>query len=133
MGLLDSITGALSSGQAGAAGTDITALIGSLLNAPQLGGLQGLVQSFSQNGLGEIVQSWVGTGANLPVSAQQIMSALGGHVQSLSASTGQSSEQLAGLLSEHLPGLVDQLTPGGQLPEGNAVSAGLGALKGLLG
>ncbi len=133
MGLLDSITGALSSGQAGASGTDITALMGGLLNSPQVGGLQGLVQSFSQNGLGDIVQSWIGTGANLPITAQQIMSVLGGHVQSLSASTGQSGEQLASLLSEHLPGLVDRLTPSGQLPEGNALSAGLGALKGLLG
>lgn len=36
------------------------------------GGLGGLVSSFEQAGLGRIVQSWIGTGANQPVSPQQI-------------------------------------------------------------
>jgi uncharacterized protein YidB (DUF937 family) len=41
------------------------------------GGLAGLVQQFHGAGLGQIVQSWVGTGPNQPINAQQIQQALG--------------------------------------------------------
>ena len=135
MGMLDSIVGALSSAQGGAAGAqgDVLKLLGGFLNQPQVGGLPGLVGALTQGGLGDAVSSWVGKGANLPVSAEQILSALGGPLQSLSASTGQSSGQLASLLAEHLPGLVDQLTPHGTLPAQDPLGGGLSALKGLLG
>lgn len=43
----------------------------------QGGGLAGLVQTFQKNGLADIVNSWVGTGANLPISPQQIQQGLG--------------------------------------------------------
>jgi hypothetical protein len=76
MGLLDSIasqvTGALG-GQNPAGGPD-WGLIGSLINNPQTGGLQGLNQSFQDKGLGGVVSSWVGTGENLPISAEQLTS-----------------------------------------------------------
>ena len=48
-----------------------------MLTSQQTGGLQGLVQSFTQNGLGHIASSWVGTGPNLPVSSDQLQNALG--------------------------------------------------------
>jgi uncharacterized protein YidB (DUF937 family) len=41
------------------------------------GGLDGLVQSFQQKGLGDVVSSWVSTGQNLPISADQITHVLG--------------------------------------------------------
>lgn len=134
MGLLDSVVGALSSAQGnGGGGVDLMKIVGGLLSQPQTGGLQGLVSAFASNGLGDVVSSWVGKGANLPISAEQIMSVLGNQVQSLSATTGQNPEQLSSMLSEHLPGLVDKLTPDGAVPEQDALSTGLGALKGLLG
>jgi uncharacterized protein YidB (DUF937 family) len=40
------------------------------------GGLSGLVQQFHEKGLGDVVTSWVGTGQNLPISAEQIQSVL---------------------------------------------------------
>jgi hypothetical protein len=53
MGFLDSITsqvtGALG-GQNAAGGTDWMGLVGSLINNPQTGGLQGLIQSFQDKG-----------------------------------------------------------------------------------
>ena len=52
----------------------LTGLLGQ--NSP-VGGLAGLVQTFQKNGLGDIVNSWVGTGKNLPVTPQQIQQGLG--------------------------------------------------------
>ncbi|MCU0626889.1 MAG: YidB family protein [Gemmatimonadaceae bacterium] len=87
------------------------------LNDPALGGVQGLVQKFEQGGLGEVARSWVGTGQNLPISAEQLQKVLGNeHVASLAAKFGIDPSEAAGKLSALLPGLVDKLTPEGKLP-----------------
>ena len=41
------------------------------------GGLNGLVSKFASKGLGDIINSWIGTGKNLPVSGDQLKSILG--------------------------------------------------------
>jgi uncharacterized protein YidB (DUF937 family) len=41
------------------------------------GGLGGLLAILQQGGLGDAAQSWVGNGANQPVSPQQLHSAFG--------------------------------------------------------
>jgi len=99
----------------------------------QSGGLAGLVQTLQQAGLGDVVGSWVGTGQNLPVSGQQLQSALGGQVQQLAAQHGVSADVVGQVLSQVLPGLVDHLTPNGQLPAGGALEEGLSALKSRFG
>ena len=118
MGLFDEIAGKVSS--ALAAGQPQAGLVGHVmdyLNSPQSGGLQGLVGAFERNGLGHIIQSWVSTGANLPVSASQIQSVLGnGQLQALAARVGLSPDQLSQGLASVLPHLVDHLTPDGSLP-----------------
>lgn len=130
MGLLDQVAGALSGSQSGGNG-DLLATIMQLANDPRHGGLQGLVQSFQQGGLGDIVNSWVSTGQNLPVSAEQIQSVLGGSsMQDIAAQLGLSPDQAAGSLAEMLPQAVDTLTPNGQLPAGGDLLAqGLDMLK----
>lgn len=74
------------------------------------------------------------TGQNLPVSAEQIRSVLGGSsLQGLVEQLGVSPEQASGCLDELLPQVVDHLTPNGQLPEGGDLLAqGLDLLKGKL-
>ena len=42
------------------------------------GGIQGLISMLQQHGLGEAVQSWIGTGSNQPVSGDQLGHALQG-------------------------------------------------------
>jgi uncharacterized protein YidB (DUF937 family) len=105
-----------------------------LLKGGQAGGLQGLVQAFENNGMGHIVASWIGTGANLPVTAAQIQTALGSaQIQQLAAKAGISTDAVAAGLSKILPHLVDHLTPNGQLPApGNLVDQAAGFLKGKL-
>lgn len=130
MGLFDQVAGALASGEGNGQG-GLLQIAMQLINDPKIGGLQGLVQSFQQGGLGEIVNSWVSSGQNLPISAEQIQSVLGGSsLQDMAAQLGMSQEQASGSLAEMLPQLVDGMTPNGQLPEGGDLLAqGLDLLK----
>src|SRR5258708_39888193 len=116
MGLLDSLTGALggSLGQVEAAA--MPALISTVLAKTNLGSLQGLATQLQQGGLGNQVQSWLGNGANLPVSADQLRSALGSDkVAELGQHFGVSPDAALKLLSEHLPGVIDKASPNGAL------------------
>jgi uncharacterized protein YidB (DUF937 family) len=89
--------------------------------------------------LGEAANSWVSTGGNLPVSAEQIQASLGDSlVPGLAEQLGMTQQQASGSLAELLPQIVDQLTPNGQLPQeeqGDLLTLGLSMLKkgGLLG
>ena len=130
MSLLDQALGALAGGQSG----DNSALLQTvmqLVNNPQNGGLEGLIQSFQQGGLGEIVNSWVSTGQNLPISAEQVQSVLSdSSLSGLAAQLGVSPEQASGSLADMLPQLIDQLTPNGQMPQGgDLLTQGLDMLK----
>lgn len=81
------------------------------------GALSGLVAHMQGNGAGNIANSWVGTGANLPITGSQLSQVLGPDlVNKISASTGLSADQLVAQLSAVLPQLVDHMTPQGQLP-----------------
>ncbi|MDT7833978.1 YidB family protein [Aquabacterium sp. OR-4] len=143
MGLLDSVIGgALGAlqGQGGQGGApDLLQLVVGLLgNNSPVGGLGGLVQQLQQGGLGDAVQSWIGTGANLPVSAEALQGALGSDlIGQLAQQTGLNTGDLAGQLSQLLPQVVDKLTPNGALPAAGAMAQPdlgslLGGLSGLL-
>lgn len=129
MGLLDSVVGALAGGQGGG-NNALLDVVMQLINQ-QPGGLAGLVQSFQQGGLGDIVNSWVSTGQNLPVSGEQLQAVLGGGtLQNIAAQLGVSNGEAAGGLASILPQVIDQLTPNGQMPQGNDLLAqGLDMLK----
>src|ERR1700730_19266256 len=76
----------------------------------QPGGLSGLVEQFHDKGLGALVSSWVGTGQNLPISADQIQHVLGSNqVKELAAKAGISPEIWAAHLSALLPLIVGHL------------------------
>lgn len=135
MGLFDSIAGqvagALGGGAPGQSGGLLEAVSG-LINNPQTGGLPGLIQSFEQHGLGNVISSWVGTGQNLPISAEQLQSVLGNQqVQAIAQKLGLSPQDLSSQLSQLLPQVVDQVTPNGAVPQGDALQSALGMLGGL--
>jgi uncharacterized protein YidB (DUF937 family) len=136
MGLLDlasRIFGALSSsGDQRHAG--LIDAIGGLINDQEGGGLQGLVRTFEENGLGREVASWVGQGQNLPSSAEQLEAVLGsGQIRAIADKLGFSPQETSGHLAELLPQVVDKLTPGGQIPESGGLGPLLGMLKGWTG
>ena len=80
------------------------------------GGVQGLVDQFEKIGLGGVARSWVGTGENLTISADQIQKTLGPDaIRVLAQKAGISPDELASKLSSILPGVVDKLTPSGKV------------------
>lgn len=83
-------------------------------------GLADIISKFQQGGLGDIAKSWVGTGENQIVSAEQISTILGsGKLSEIASQLGMSHEDVAGGLSKILPDLVNHATPDGQVPESN--------------
>jgi len=81
------------------------------------GGVQGIVSQLEPQGLGNTVRSWVGTGANEPVSGNQIHAALGSDlITQLASKMGIPPEELSAKLAQVLPGAIDKLTPGGTVP-----------------
>jgi uncharacterized protein YidB (DUF937 family) len=81
------------------------------------GGLNDLVQKFQTAGHGDVVNSWVGPGANAPIQPAQVGSALGQQtISDLARQSGLSEQQLLAQLAQALPGLVDKLSPNGRLP-----------------
>jgi uncharacterized protein YidB (DUF937 family) len=81
------------------------------------GGLGGLLDRLSNAGLGQTVNSWVGTGQNAPVQPEQLNSALGQTtISDLARRSGMSEQELLAQLSRTLPGVIDKLTPSGRIP-----------------
>jgi len=101
-----------------------------LITNPQTGGLQGLIQTFKEKGLGDAMSSWISTGENQPVSGDQVQHALGGNfIQQIAQQLGSSKSEVSGGLANLLPDIIDKLTPSGNLPEGDALNQGLNRLK----
>lgn len=151
MGLLDSVLGAViqnaSQGHGGASaaqgGGGLAGLVALAAQNPQLiqavlslvgndgpvGGLPGLVARFQQAGLGDIIASWLGSGANQAISGDQISRVLGsGPLSQVASQLGVGQTDAANQLAQVLPGLLDQLTPQGHAPQG-----GLGQSSDLFG
>ena len=103
----------------------------------QPGGVSGLIQQFHDKGMGGLVMSWVGTGQNLPISADQIQHVLGSEqVKELAAKAGISPDAVSAHLAQLLPLVVDKLTPNGQVPQASSSASslleeGMGMLKNL--
>lgn len=129
MGILDGILGSLMGGQNNA--SPLGSILGSLLggqtqSGQQQGGLGGLLggsglggllSKFQQGGLGEVAQSWVGTGPNKPVSPDQLQQVFGDQqVDQWAQQANMPKQDLLSQLSSYLPQAIDKMTPNGQVP-----------------
>jgi uncharacterized protein YidB (DUF937 family) len=131
MGLLDSVLGSLAQG---GSGNQLLDSVMRMVNDPAHGGLEGLVRSFQDRGLGGIVDSWVSTGKNLPISPDQIAQGLGsGELSSLASRLGMSQGDVSSKLAQLLPDVVDKLTPNGQVPDAGSLGELLGSLAKRIG
>jgi uncharacterized protein YidB (DUF937 family) len=101
-------------------------------------GMHQLVDTMHAKGMGDVAQSWVGTGANLPITAAQVEQLLTPEqLAQLGASSGLPADQVSQGVAAVLPDVVNHLTPDGRLPEHAQVQATTDqlqtALAGLLG
>ena len=153
MGLLDSLIGALASGQDGNAADQgggrqaamLSMVVAMLANGQggglgsgggasasgALGGLGDLIGKFTQGGMGDAIGSWIGHGQNAPISGDQLSNVLGTDmIGNIAAQLGLSHGEAASQLSQMLPQVVDHLTPHGLAPEGGL--GGIGDIGDLL-
>ena len=129
MSLFDQVAG-MFGGQEGKAGV-YTAI---LAWVEEQGGIAVLLEKFQQGGLGSIIESWISTGSNQPVSSEAITNALGSSaIASLASKLGVEPQAASNLIAEHLPQVVDTLSPDGQVNhQQDLLTEGLGLLKGKL-
>jgi len=101
------------------------------------GGMDGLLAKLRAAGLGDQVDSWIGTGPNQSIDPQQLKAAIGDDdAQRLAGATGLDLSALLPMLAAFLPQIIDMLTPDGNVPAGGlngGAGGGLPDLGGLLG
>ncbi|HEX2933160.1 MAG TPA: YidB family protein, partial [Candidatus Binatia bacterium] len=106
-------------GGAGGQGTGGNLLLQIALSMlQQNGGLEGVLGKFRQGGLGQQADSWVGTGQNMGISAEQLQQIFGSSAIGDAASRlGMPQEQAGSTMAQLLPELINGLTPQGRVPE----------------
>jgi uncharacterized protein YidB (DUF937 family) len=133
--MAEGLTGMLGGLLGGSGGNVAQSLL--KLAQSQGGGLGGLVSKFTGSGDAAVAgkaQSWVGAGANEPISGEQVEHALGSDtVAQVAQDAGVSHEDAKSQLAKLVPSLVDKLSPDGKLPDLSGLSGSLGKLLGGLG
>jgi uncharacterized protein YidB (DUF937 family) len=126
---LGSVLGRLGGGNQGQSGNLLLQLALSMLQ--QNGGLEGILGKFRQGGLSQQADSWVSTGQNMNISADQLQQIFGSStISDLASRLGMSEQQAGSEMAQLLPEVINQLTPEGQVPENSdeEISQGLSAL-----
>lgn len=119
--------------QGGGAGGGLGGLLGAAAGGGLggvLGGLGGLLGGLRQQGLGQHVESWVGTGQNQPVAPEELERNFDPQeLDEAAQRAGTDRGTLMRELSNLLPQAVDRMTPRGQVPQRDEdLSGGLGGL-----
>ena len=109
MGLLDGLLG-------GVVGAEVTNLVSGFIE--HHGGVQGLVSQFEQQGMGPTIQSWIGTGPNQAITAEQLQKVIGSDaLTQLAGKFGINPQDMLQKVAQALPAAVDKLTPDGVIPK----------------
>ena len=99
------------------------------------GGFGGFLERFKEAGLGDVASSWVSSGANTPISNEQVESVFGEEtLKDISENAGLDYATTTSATAFMTPHIVDNLTPDGVVPdEGDLLSRISGYLGGLGG
>lgn len=98
------------------------------------GGLQGMLQKFTQAGLGDTAQAWVKGEPDRDVTPREIEQVFGpGGIERIAQKSGTSPAETPDLLAKILPALINGLTPGGTPPSRAEAPQSADALLGMLG
>jgi uncharacterized protein YidB (DUF937 family) len=120
MGLLDQLTGILKSKSP----QDLLGDVSQFFDNE--GGFNNMLDKFKSSGLGDKVDSWVGTGSNEKLSADEVKSALGDEsITRVANNLGVSKDEAAEGLSKALPEVISEATPDGRIPEPDELKANL--------
>jgi uncharacterized protein YidB (DUF937 family) len=120
MGILDSLENspALRSVLSQLGASVLPAVLGEVMGTGSQGGLNAIIAKLEQAGFGDQVKSWIGTGQNLPITADQVRRVLGSDaVRQLAAKYNIPVDQIAEVLAHQLPLAVDHASPDGKLPK----------------
>jgi len=114
---LSSIFGGLTGGSGADSGAGRNLLLQlALAMLQQNGGLESVLGKFRQAGMGAQADSWVSSGQNVDLSADQLQQVFGsGTLNDIAAQLGMSQNQAGSAMSQVLPELINQLTPQGQV------------------
>jgi len=119
MGILDSLENspAFKSALSQLGGAVLPVVLSEVLGSGGQGGLSAIVAKLQQSGFGDQVKSWIGSGANLPITAEQLQEVLGSDtVKQLAARFNIPVDILTQVLAHQLPRAVDGASPSGSLP-----------------
>ncbi len=100
--------------------TALPAILAQVLGKTNLGSVGGLLQQLQQSGLGPQVASWLGNGANMPVSADQLKQGARRSAPAPARNPVRHSARSATRPSwawKPLPAAVDHMSPNGTLEE----------------
>lgn len=118
MGLFDSIAGSVMGKLAAGSNPMLQAGLDIM---KQYGGPQGVLKLMREQGLNAEVESWLGSGSNLPLTVQQVVHVFG--AQALAEMARQfdfGAEEFNSKLAQYLPKAIDKLSPDGKLPSSQA-------------
>jgi uncharacterized protein YidB (DUF937 family) len=116
MGIFDAITGMAERHPDVSEEQHSSLLQGAMSMFGNSGGVSRLLNNAQSHGLGGIVQSWIGTGANQPIAEGQLQSVVGqDRIKELAGRAGVPPAIAAAALSRILPIVVDKLTPHGKV------------------
>lgn len=127
MGLLDGLLSSLLGGLSNNQQSSLMSAVSGLVTGN--GGIGGLLQKFSANGLGDLMKGWVSSGPNPPATPQHIEQVFGpDQLRQIASQTGIDPSQISAQIAQILPQVVDKLTPNGQPIEGAQLQGGLASL-----
>lgn len=135
-GGLGDLLGGILAGRGGGAGNSalggnpllrtLLPLVASMLTN---GGLQKILGRLQAQGKGAQADSWVAKGANEPVDAADVRSALDDEeLDRIAEQLGVSRDEAAEAVAQVLPDVVDQATPEGELPGDDELDRTFGRL-----
>lgn len=117
-GILDMLTSVMAARRAAELDpAAVSEVLREVLGESERGGLSAMAERLRRAGFGNQVQSWIGAGPRLPVSALQLHEVLGNEAaRRLAVRLGIPADQLSAVLAEALPVLVNRASPDGVLP-----------------
>lgn len=111
------------------AGSLVSSLLGAIAN-PANGGFGGFINRFREAGMGDTVDSWIGSGDNAPITDEQVAAGFGDEtIDSIAEQSGVERSKAVSALGMMTPRVVDALTPDGEIPDDAGL---LSKIKGFL-